>query len=218
MNSDQLRELADRLSDPCSPDDDDLETVADFLRQCAEQRSVAYKHTEPDGSVAYFGADEAPCEKCVPLYAAPVPPQREPSAWKRLRDAGFTRRDNRIECDECGKKITPQFLPIHECEAQSEPKRELREKQIADACLSYRHDFGLLNKDEQARLMLEARDWERAFRKEWQREPLSDDYILDTANEIHRAMPVCADEQEELLQIARAVERAHGIGGRDDTK
>ena len=38
MTPDQLRELADRLSDPCSPDDDDLETVADFIRQCAEQR------------------------------------------------------------------------------------------------------------------------------------------------------------------------------------
>jgi hypothetical protein len=63
-----------------------------------------------------------------------------------------------------------------------------------------------------------AQECDRAFRKEWQREPLSDDYILDTANEIHRAMPVCADEQEELLLIARAVERAHGIGGRDDTK
>jgi hypothetical protein len=59
---------------------------------------------------------------------------------------------------------------------QAGPQREpLSDGQLASVCLSYRHDFGLLNKDEQARLMLEARDWERAFRKEWQREPLSDE-------------------------------------------
>jgi hypothetical protein len=52
----------------------------------AEQRPVAYKHTEPDGSVAYFGADEAPCEKCVPLYAAPAAPQAEPKREPLSRD------------------------------------------------------------------------------------------------------------------------------------
>ena len=40
----------------------------------------------------------------------------QPSLSKRLAAAGFTRRDTRIECDECGKKVTPQFLPIHKCE------------------------------------------------------------------------------------------------------
>lgn len=39
MTPEQMRELADRLSDPCSPDDDDLETAADYLRQCAEQQT-----------------------------------------------------------------------------------------------------------------------------------------------------------------------------------
>ena len=53
---------------------------------------------------------------------------------------------------------------------QAEPKREpLTDERIASVCLSYRHDFGLLSGDEQAGLMLEARAWERAFRKEWQR-------------------------------------------------
>lgn len=53
---------------------------------------------------------------------------------------------------------------------QDEPKREpLTDERIASVCLSYRHDFGLLSGDEQAGLMLEARAWERAFRKEWQR-------------------------------------------------
>lgn len=45
-----------------------------------------------------------------------------------------------------------------------------------------------------------------------QRKPLTDDQIIDIGNEEHRAMPAGSDEQDELLAIARAVERAHGIG------
>jgi len=83
MNSEQMRAFAAVLDCPelrFTPAGTSLNSsdLAAWLRQCAEQRPVAYKHTEPDGSVAHFGADEAPCEKCVPLYAAPVPPQREP--------------------------------------------------------------------------------------------------------------------------------------------
>lgn len=32
-----------------------------------------------------------------------------------LREAGFTARDTRIECDECGAKCTPLMPPIHKC-------------------------------------------------------------------------------------------------------
>lgn len=45
-----------------------------------------------------------------------------------------------------------------------------------------------------------------------QRQPLTDDQIIDIGNEEHRAMPAGSDEQDELLAIARAVERAHGMG------
>jgi len=40
-------------------------------------------------------------------------------------------------------------------------------KQLASACMSYRHDFGLLPPEQQTALMLEAAEWERAFRKEF---------------------------------------------------
>ena len=38
-----------------------------------------------------------------------------------LRTAGFTLRDTRLECDECGGKFTRQMLPIHKCSALAEP-------------------------------------------------------------------------------------------------
>lgn len=46
---------------------------------------------------------------------------------------------------------------------QAEPQRELSEKQIADACLRYRHDFGLLDKYERDCIVNEARRWADAF-------------------------------------------------------
>lgn len=43
--------------------------------------------------------------------------------WRRLKAAGFTRRDERLTCDECGKKFSRQFLPIHKCEADEQPEQ-----------------------------------------------------------------------------------------------
>lgn len=43
---------------------------------------------------------------------------------QKMREAGFTARDNRLTCDECGAKFTAQFAPLHKCEtpaAQAEP-------------------------------------------------------------------------------------------------
>ena len=42
----------------------------------------------------------------------------------------------------------------------------LSDGQIASACMSYRHDFGLLEPGERAKIMFTAREWERAFSKE----------------------------------------------------
>lgn len=39
--------------------------------------------------------------------------------------------------------------------------------QVASACLSYRHDFGLLDAKERAALMWQAREWLNAWRKEF---------------------------------------------------
>lgn len=44
----------------------------------------------------------------------------------------------------------------------------LSEQQIHSACLSYRHDFGLLSKSEQDSVIWAARQWEQAFVKERQ--------------------------------------------------
>ena len=44
--------------------------------------------------------------------------------------------------------------------------QSLSDGQIASACMSYRHDFGLLEPDERAKIMFTAREWERAFSKE----------------------------------------------------
>lgn len=47
--------------------------------------------------------------------------QAKPSRSERLREAGFTPRDKRIACDECGQLVSQQFLPIHKCEQRGEP-------------------------------------------------------------------------------------------------
>jgi hypothetical protein len=48
-----------------------------------------------------------------PQEAAPTAPA---TRSQRLADAGFTARDKRIECDECGTKVSAQMLPVHKCE------------------------------------------------------------------------------------------------------
>lgn len=50
---------------------------------------------------------------------AAQPQQAEPSRSQKMRDAGFTPRDTRLECDECGQKVTAQFMPIHKCAQQA---------------------------------------------------------------------------------------------------
>ena len=42
-----------------------------------------------------------------------------PSRAKRLSAAGFTPRDTRLDCEECGKKVSAQMLPLHKCETTS---------------------------------------------------------------------------------------------------
>lgn len=42
----------------------------------------------------------------------------------------------------------------------------LTDDQVASACLSYRHDFGLLDASDRAALMWDAREWLRAWQKE----------------------------------------------------
>jgi hypothetical protein len=80
MTPEQMRELADRLSDPCSPDDDDLETVADFLRQCAEQRPCT---CHPDDNPPVPCAQKYALNEC---RAASEPTETEIEARDALLD------------------------------------------------------------------------------------------------------------------------------------
>lgn len=47
------------------------------------------------------------------------------SLSQRLREAGYTPRDNRIECYRCGLKFSVLMLPIHECPAEDETVEEI---------------------------------------------------------------------------------------------
>ena len=111
------------------------------------------------------------------LAAAPVPPQREPAhdiplfdfdaeAWKQVlaaaRDSKWMPAEYAMNdwlADIC------QWLrdgpPAGE---QAEPKREpLTYEQLVSACYTYRHDFGLLDPDEQHLVIEEAGRWAKAF-------------------------------------------------------
>lgn len=92
----------------------------------------------PNGS-KLVSPDEAKGRKdAYPLYAAPQPqaaPAPEPSRLQKMREAGFTARDTRLTCDECGAKFTPQFAPLHECaqpapSAQGEPVATVTEEMV----------------------------------------------------------------------------------------
>lgn len=48
--------------------------------------------------------------------------------------------------------------------AQAEPQEPLTEAQLNSVCLSYRHDFGLMDSEEQERMRWTAKEWLRAFR------------------------------------------------------
>jgi hypothetical protein len=56
-----------------------------------------------------------------------------------------------------------------ECEAKckdappAQPAVPLTERDLASACLSYRHDFGLMDETNRGLLMFQAREWARAF-------------------------------------------------------
>ena len=57
------------------------------------------------------------------------------------------------------KELTEQ-LKASQAKACAAP---LSEADLANACLSYRHDFGLMSAADREKLMVEAREWARAF-------------------------------------------------------
>jgi hypothetical protein len=49
---------------------------------------------------------------------------------------------------------------------RGEGNERFTDEQIASVCLSMRHDFGLMSREEREKMMFEARAWEHAIRKE----------------------------------------------------
>jgi len=82
---------------------------ASELRICARRVLIAW-----DGTVLPKSRDSLMQERMEDLRVALD--FEEPSPSKKLLAAGFTPRDRRLECDECGKSISPQMMPLHECE------------------------------------------------------------------------------------------------------
>ena len=50
-------------------------------------------------------------------------------------------------------------------QAEKQEKQELTDEQIDSACLSYRHDFGLLSVSEQDYIRFQAKEWAAALAK-----------------------------------------------------
>jgi len=80
-----------------------------------------------------------------------VEPSDAPPDWKQ--DQAETARIKPRSSDPIPAEVDqPCWMPTPE--------------QINSACLSFRHDFGLLNDDERAAIRFEAREWLRAWQKE----------------------------------------------------
>ena len=117
----------------------------------------------PNGS-KLVSPDEAKGRKdAYPLYAAPQPqaaPAPEPSRLQKMREAGFTARDTRLTCDECGAKFTPQFAPLHEC---AQPAPSAQGEPVALPA------YGQMKWDELIAAVCEAQTGNRAVG--WERDP-----------------------------------------------
>ena len=95
---------------------------ASELRICARRVLIAW-----DGTVLPKSRDSLMQERMEDLRVALD--FEEPSPSKKLLAAGFTPRDRRLECDECGAKVTPQMMPLHECE-QPEGKSDVADDNL----------------------------------------------------------------------------------------
>lgn len=157
--------------------------------------------------------------------ALPAQPQSEPTRSQRMAEAGFTRRDTRLECDECGAKVSAQLLPIHKCAAQPPERAALQEAQE----VAKRPAFECASQYATKRGLAVTREWVRGW-----------DACTDYVEEVLAASPpravepmpaltdaeVWASEEimaansgagltmDKLMQVIRAYEAARGIGKR----
>jgi len=86
----------------------------DLVKRLREAAARKWPGAEPAERHSLFSQ----AADAIEALAHPAP--AEPTRSQKLAAAGFTPRDTRIACDECGQPCTPQMLPIHKC-APAEP-------------------------------------------------------------------------------------------------
>lgn len=94
------------------------------------QRAEALRLAGPEHSSEEWRSEEDIDAAFVLLRTLAAQPQ-EQSLSQRMRAAGYTPRDRRLTCDECGAKFTAQMAPLHECAAPvAQPSPMLSDEQI----------------------------------------------------------------------------------------
>jgi hypothetical protein len=95
---------------------------------------------------------------------------REENRWAYIEGALDGADEAQGLTNELRARAEAAEARVKELEAQPAVQPMVKVKptdaQVASACLSYRHDFGLLPDDERARVMFQAREWLHAWKKE----------------------------------------------------
>ena len=116
----------------------------------------------------------APVHHLVPDPAATLHPELYKAAWEAMHGAAPVQS---LECAHCHVTIETlndkaMYLIDENQRLRAElkfntppaqPAVPLTERDLASACLSYRHDFGLMDETNRGLLMFQAREWARAF-------------------------------------------------------
>jgi hypothetical protein len=93
----------------------------------------------------------------------PAPLVQEPCGWQFYQDGkwhnGMDTNNHRANTKAAGFRVRD----VYASPPAAQPAALLTEKGLASACLSYRHDFGLMDETNRGLLMFQAREWARAF-------------------------------------------------------
>ena len=72
--------------------------------------------------------------------------------------------DRRIEVNEDVEVTEAAHKVLEALQHMLTPQRKpLTDEDYVNACMSYRHDFGLMTQEQRDKLMFQAREWARAF-------------------------------------------------------